>query len=70
MKIRKLMKSLAAAFALVCGFFTLAQTGSTISFPEHYRMWVHVKTTVILEATPGKKRTSDGLHHRYERRAA
>ncbi len=47
MKIRKLMTPPAAAFALICGAFALAQTGAVVAFPEHYRMWVHVKTTVI-----------------------
>jgi len=69
MKIWMLMTSLAAAFALVCGVSTLAQTGATVSFPEHYRMWVHVKTTVIGPRSPNFARNG-GMHVFYANEGA
>lgn len=47
MKIYELLKSLFPSFVLICGAAALAQTDMSVPFPEHYRMWVHVKTTVI-----------------------
>ena len=69
MRMRRLMRSLAAAFALICGASLLAQTGTVVSFPEHYRMWVHVKTTVIGPNSPNFARNG-GMHLFYANEAA
>jgi len=69
MRIPKLMKSLAVAFLSICGLSVLAQTGATISFPEHYRMWVHVKTTVIGSNSPNFARNG-GMHLFYANEVA
>lgn len=61
MKTRKFMKSLLAAFSLVCSVSTPAQTDNGILFPEQYRMWVHVKTTVIGPKSPNFARNG-GMH--------
>ncbi len=69
MEIRKSVKSLTVAFVLVSGASMLAQTGTTVLFPEHYRMWVHVKTTVIGPNSPNFARNG-GMHLFYANEAA
>lgn len=69
MRIRNLVNSLAGAFVLICGIPTLAQVDPTIRFPEHYRMWVHVKTTVIGRNSPNFARNG-GMHLFYANEAA
>lgn len=64
------MKTFAKCLVLVCGVvlwsvaFSFSQATKTVDYPEGYRRWVHIKSSIIGPESPIFKRFG-GIHHIY-----
>jgi len=64
------MKTFAKCLVLICGVvlwsvaFSFSQSTKTVAYPEGYRRWTHIKSSIIGSESPAFKRFG-GLHHIY-----